>query len=60
MNKNILTTRDEFIINSNFIYWSLTKSKQVIKSVFTSKIFSIVTGADIAFTISFTLKIIIE
>ena len=53
-------TGDEFIINNNLIYWSLTKSKRVIKSVPAFKIYSMVTGADIAFTISFILKIIIE
>ena len=52
--------RDKFIINSNLIHWSLTKSKRVIRSVLTFKIYSIITGADMAFTISFILKMITE
>ena len=59
-NKNTLITRNKFIINGNLIYSNLTKSKQIIRSVLASKIYNIVTGADIAFAISSIFKIIVK
>jgi hypothetical protein len=51
---------DEFIIYSNLIHWSSTKSKRVTRSVLASEIYSMVAGTDISFAISFTLKMITE
>jgi hypothetical protein len=42
------------------IHWSLTKSKQVIKSVLASEIYSIVEGVNIAIVISTTIIIITD
>jgi hypothetical protein len=49
-----------FIIYSNIIYYSSTKCKRVIRSVLTSKIYSIVNSFNIGIAITTTLRIIIE
>ena len=47
-----------FKIRGNLIYYSLTKSKRVIRSVLALEIYSIVRGVNIAITINTTIKII--
>ena len=57
---NEILGKDEFIIKGNLIYWSLTKSKRVTRSVLASKIYGMVAGADITFIVATTIKIITE
>ena len=47
-----------FKIKRNLIYYSLTKSKRVIRSVLALEIYSIVRGVDIAISINTIIKII--
>ena len=54
------TKENKFTLYSNLIYYSLTKSKRVTRSVLASKIYGMVVGADMAFAISFILKMIIK
>ena len=57
---NKSTRENNFIIYSNLIHWSLTKSKCVTRSVLALEIYGMVGGVDIAITIGTTLKIIID
>jgi len=57
---NKSTRENDFIIYSNLIYWSLTKSKRVTRSVLALEIYRIVSGVNIAITIRTTLKIITD
>ena len=57
---NETTGNDEFTINGNLIYWSSTKSKRVTRSVLASKIYGMVGGVDMSFTISSTISIIMK
>jgi len=57
---NEFTRENNFIIYSNLIYWSLTKSKYVTQSVLALEIYGIVSGVNIAIAIRTTLKIIID
>ena len=54
------TIEKEFQIKGNLIYYSLTKSKWVIMSVLTSKIYGIVEGVDIAIAINIIYKMILN
>ena len=47
-------------MTSNLIYWSLTKSKRVTKSILAFKIYRMVIGINMTFAISSMLKIITE
>ena len=47
-----------FKIKRNLIYYSLTKSKRVTRSVLASEIYSIVGGVDMAISINNTIKMI--
>jgi hypothetical protein len=40
------------------VYFSSTKSKRVTRSVFTSKVYGIIAGVDIAYALALTLRII--
>ena len=51
---------DEFIINENLIHWNSTKSKKMIKNVFTLKIYDMIGEIDMSFVIRSTLTIIIK
>jgi hypothetical protein len=55
---NESTGDEEFTIEGNLIHWSSTKSKRVTRSVLASEIYGMVGGADMAFAIGTTLKII--
>jgi len=57
---NEFTRENNFIIHSNLIYWSLTKSKRVTRSVLALEIYGIVSGVNIVIAIGTTLKIIID
>ena len=57
---NKFTKKNNFIIHSNLIYWSLIKSKRVTQNVLASEIYKIVSGVNIVITIKTTLKIIID
>ena len=57
---NKFTRENDFIIYSNLIYWSLTKSKRVTQSVLALEIYRIVGGVNIAIAIGTTLKMIID
>jgi hypothetical protein len=57
---NETTGQDEFNIRGNLIHWSSTKSKRITRSVLASEIYSMVAGANIAFVIGSTLKLITE
>jgi len=57
---NEFTGENDFIIHSNLIHWSLTKSKHITRSVLASEIYRIVGGVDMAIIIGTTLKIIID
>ena len=57
---NKFTGENNFIIYSNFIYQSLTKSKYITCSILALKIYKIVSGVNIVITIKTTLKIIID
>ena len=57
---NKFTRENDFIIYSNFIYQSLTKSKYITQSILALEIYGIVSGVNIAITIKTTLKIIID
>src|SRR6266568_426301 len=57
---NKFSRENDFIIYSNFIHWSLTKSKCVTLSVLVSKIYKMVSGVDMAIVIGITLKMIID
>jgi len=57
---NKFTRENNFIIYSNFIHWSLTKSKHVTQSVLALEIYGMVSGVNIVITIRTTLKIIID
>jgi len=57
---NEFTRENNFIIYGNLIYWSLTKSKRVTRSVLALEIYGIVSGVDMAIAIGTTLKIIID
>ncbi|KAF0321130.1 aurora kinase 2 splicing, partial [Colletotrichum asianum] len=43
----------------NIVYYSLTKSKYVIRSILVSKVYSIIVGINIIYTIAITLILII-
>jgi hypothetical protein len=51
---------DEFSIYGNLLHWSSTKSKRVTRSVLASEVYGMVAGADVAFAIGSTLKMITE
>jgi hypothetical protein len=55
---NEMVGLDEFIIKGNLIYWSSTKSKRITRNILASEIYSIITGVDITYAISSTLKLI--
>ena len=57
---NKSTKENDFTIHGNLIYWSLTKSKRVTRSVLASEIYGMVGGVDIAIAIGTTLKMIID
>jgi len=57
---NESTRENNFIIHSNLIHWSLTKSKCVTRSVLALEIYGIVSRVNIAIAIRTTLKIIID
>jgi len=57
---NKSTRENDFTIHGNFIYWSLTKSKCITRSVLASEIYGMVSGVNIAIIIRTTLKIIID
>ena len=57
---NKSTRENDFTIYGNLIYWSLTKSKRVTRSVLALEIYGIVSGVNIAIAIGTTLKIIID
>jgi len=57
---NKSTKENDFTIYSNLIYWSLTKSKHVTRSVLVLEIYRMVGGVNIAIAIGTTLKIIID
>jgi len=57
---NEFTGENNFIIYSNLIYWSLTKSKRVTRSILALEIYRMVSGVNIAIAIRTTLKIIID
>ncbi|KAK1461860.1 aurora kinase 2 splicing, partial [Colletotrichum cuscutae] len=48
--------KSEFIIYSNIIYYLLTKSKRIIKSILVLKIYSIINNVNLAYIILITLK----
>ena len=54
------TIEEEFEIKGNLIYYSSTKSKQVIRSVLVLEIYGIIGGVNIAIIINITLKIITD
>ncbi|KAF0329650.1 aurora kinase 2 splicing, partial [Colletotrichum asianum] len=39
----------------NIVYYSLTKSKYIIRSILTSKVYTIIVGINIVYTITITL-----
>ncbi|KAF0325565.1 aurora kinase 2 splicing, partial [Colletotrichum asianum] len=39
----------------NVVYYSLTKSKYIIRSILTSKVYTIIVGINIIYTIAITL-----
>jgi hypothetical protein len=49
---------NEFIIRGNLIYWNSTKNKRITRNILASKIYSMVVGVDIVYTIGSTLKLI--
>jgi hypothetical protein len=51
---------NKFSIYGNLLHWSSTKSKRVIRSVLASEVYGMVAGADMAFAISSTLRIITD
>jgi hypothetical protein len=55
---NKIAGLDKFTIRGNLIYWSSTKSKKITRSMLASKIYGMITGVDIVYTISSTLKLI--
>ena len=57
---NKSTKENNFIIHSNFIHWSSTKSKYITWSVLASEIYRIVGEVNIVIAIGITLKIIID
>ena len=57
---NKFNRENNFIIYSNLIYQSLTKSKHITQSVLALKIYGIIGGVNIVITIKTTLKIIID
>ena len=57
---NEFTGENNFIIYSNLIYWSLTKSKHITRSVLALEIYGMVGGVNIVIIIGTTLKIIID
>lgn len=57
---NETTGNDEFTIYGNLIHWSSTKSKRVTRSVLASEVYGMVAGADMAYAIGSTLKLITE
>ena len=57
---NKSTRENDFIIYSNLIYQSLTKSKRVTRSVLALEIYRMVGGVDIVIAIGTTIKMIID
>ena len=57
---NESTGENDFMIHGNLIYWSLTKSKRVTRSVLVLEIYGMVGGVNIIIIIGTTLKIIID
>ena len=57
---NEFTKENNFMIYSNLIYQSLTKSKRVTRSVLALEIYGMVGGVNIVIAIRTTLKIIID
>ena len=57
---NKFIRENDFIIYSNLIYQSLTKSKRVTRSVLALEIYGMVSGVNMAIVIGTTLKIIID
>jgi hypothetical protein len=57
---NESTGENDFMIHGNLIYWSLTKSKRVTRSVLASEIYGMVGGVDMAIAIGTTLKMITD
>ena len=51
---------NNFTIYGNLIYWSLTKSKRVTRSVLALEIYGMVGGVDMVIAIGTTLKMIID
>ncbi|KAF0319603.1 aurora kinase 2 splicing, partial [Colletotrichum asianum] len=43
----------------NIVYYSLTKSKYIIRSILASKVYTIIVGINIVYTIAITLILII-
>jgi hypothetical protein len=57
---NKFTRENDFIIHSNFIHWSLTKSKRITQSILASEIYKIVSRVNIVIAIRITLKMITD
>ena len=57
---NETTQNEEFRLVGNLIYWSLTKSKYVTRSVLVSEIYSMIGSVDMAIEISTTVKMITD
>ncbi|KDN69177.1 hypothetical protein CSUB01_12251, partial [Colletotrichum sublineola] len=51
---------DEFTMTGNIVYFSLTKCKRVTRSVLASEVYGMVAGADMAYAISTTLKMVTD
>ena len=49
-----------FILKGNIIYWNSTKCKCIIRSIFGSELYIIVTGIDIGIILKGILEIITE
>ncbi|KAF0321907.1 aurora kinase 2 splicing, partial [Colletotrichum asianum] len=47
-----------FKITKNIVYYSLTKSKYIIRSILASKVYTIIIGINIVYIIAITFKII--
>ena len=61
MNKtNSSISNEEFKLRGNLIYYSLTKSKYITRSILALEIYSIVVGVNITITIRTILNIVIK
>ncbi|KAK1462928.1 aurora kinase 2 splicing, partial [Colletotrichum cuscutae] len=48
--------KSEFIIYSNIIYYSLTKSKRVTRSILALKVYGIINNINLTYAILITLR----